>query len=95
MRNQEIANILYEIGYLLEEQETAFKPSVYHRAGIVLENLSQDIELIYKKGGVKALEKIPGIGESIAKKIEEYLKTGTIQYYEELCRSIKQQSQDN
>jgi len=30
------------------------------------------------------LKKIPGVGESIAAKIEEYLKTGKIKYYEQL-----------
>ncbi|MCJ7787017.1 DNA polymerase/3'-5' exonuclease PolX, partial [Patescibacteria group bacterium] len=39
---------------------------------------------IYKKGGIKALKDIPGIGESIAEKIEEYLKKGKIKYYQEL-----------
>jgi len=46
--------------------------------------LTEDVSLIYKKGGLKALEKIPGVGKSIAQKIEEYLKRGKIKHYEEL-----------
>jgi DNA polymerase (family 10) len=48
-----------------------------------LEGLEKDVEEIYKKEGFEGLRKIPGVGESIAKKIEEYLKTGKIQYYED------------
>jgi len=47
-----------------------------------LETLEKDIEEIYKDGGRKALLVIPGIGESMADKIEEYLKTGKIKYWE-------------
>jgi len=83
MTNQELANIFYEIAYFLEMEGIPFKPYAYEKAAIVLENLEQDVKDIYKKGGINALKAIPGIGESIAKKIEEYLKTGKIKYYEE------------
>ncbi len=81
MMNQEIANILYEIGYLLETEKVAFKPQAYEKAAIVLENMEQSVKDIYKKRGTKSLVTIPGIGKSIAQKIEEYLKTGKIEYY--------------
>ena len=84
MKNQEIANILYEIAGYLEMEGVAFKPYAYQKAAITLETLEKDIEEIYKEGGREALEKIPGVGKSIAEKIEEYLKTGKIKYYEEL-----------
>jgi DNA polymerase (family 10) len=79
MINQEIANILYEIGYLLEIEGIAFKPQAYEKAAIVLEGLGKNIAEIYKAGGTKALIIIPGIGKGIAKKIEEYLITGKIE----------------
>ena len=84
MKNQEIAKIFYEIADYLEMEGVAFKPYAYQKAAITLETLEEDVEEIYKKGGLKALEEIPGVGESIALKIEEYLKTGKIKYYEEL-----------
>jgi DNA polymerase IV (family X) len=37
---------------------------------------------------LKALEKIPGVGASIAKKIEEYILKGRIGYYEGLKRQL-------
>ncbi len=83
MKNQAIAKIFYEIADFLEMEGVAFKPYAYQKAALTLETLEQDVENIYKKGGIKALEEIPGIGKSIAEKIEEYLKTGRIKYYEQ------------
>jgi DNA polymerase (family 10) len=76
MKNQELAKIFYEIADYLKMDEVAFKPFAYERAAITLETLEEDVLSIYKKGGIKALEEIPGVGKSIAEKIEEYLKTG-------------------
>jgi DNA polymerase (family 10) len=84
MKNQEIAKILYEIGHFLEMAEIRFKPFAYQKAAIVLDDMTKDIEAIYKQGGQKALEEIPGVGKNIAKKIVEYIETGKIQYYEKL-----------
>jgi DNA polymerase (family 10) len=84
MKNQEIANIFYEIADFLEMEGIQFKPYAYQKAAITLETLEKDVQDIYKEGGRKALEKIPGVGKSIAEKIEEYLKTGKIKYYEDL-----------
>ena len=86
MKNQEIAKILKEIAEMLEINSVAFKPKAYRKAAESIENLKEDISSIYKigGGGVKALENVPGVGKSIAKKIEEYLKKGKIKYYEEL-----------
>jgi len=84
MKNQELAKIFYEIAAYLEMEGVAFKPYAYEKAALTLETLEEDIEEIYKKGGLPALEKIPGVGKSIAEKIEEYLKKGKIKYYREL-----------
>jgi len=83
MKNQEIAKIFYEIAYFLEMENVKFKPFAYEKAALTLEGLEKDVEEIYKKEGFEGLKKIPGVGESIAKKIEEYLKTGKIKYYED------------
>lgn len=88
MINQELANIFYEIGYFLEMEEAAFRPQAYEKAAIVLENTEESVIDIYNKGGFKALVAMPGIGESIARKIEEYLKTGKIQYYEKWKKKV-------
>jgi len=84
MKNQEIANIFYEIADFLEMEGVQFKPYAYQKAAITLENLEKDVQDYYKEGGREALEKIPGVGKSIAEKIEEYLKTGKIKHYQDL-----------
>ncbi len=84
MRNQEIAKIFYEIANYLEMEEVAFRPYAYKRVANTLGALEENVEDIYKQGGLKGLKEIPGVGENIALKIEEYLKTGRIKYYEKL-----------
>lgn len=59
-----------------------FKPQAYEKAAVAVEAMEEDVENVYKKGGLKSLEEISGIGKSIAEKIAEYLKTGKIKYYE-------------
>ncbi|OPX20679.1 MAG: DNA polymerase III [Desulfobacca sp. 4484_104] len=88
MKNQEIARIFNELAEYLEMEGVAFKPYAYQKAALTLENLKDDVAAIYQQGGLKALKKIPGVGESMALKIEEYLKTGKIQYYEEFKQRL-------
>ena len=85
MKNLEIARILNNIADILEIQEVPFKPRAYRNAARAIESLSEDIEELYKRG---ELEKIPGVGEHIAKKIEEIIKTGKLKYYEKRLQII-------
>jgi len=82
--NQKIAKIFYEIAELLEIKGVAFKPAAYRKAAKALEGLEIDVSSIYKKAGLLGLKEIPSVGESIAKKIEEYLKRGKIEYHQKL-----------
>jgi len=84
MKNQEIAQILFEIGDLLDLQEVPFKPEAYKKAAIAIDLLEENIDLIYQKEGIKGLERIGGVGKSIALSIEEYLKTNKIAFYKQL-----------
>ncbi len=86
MKNLEIAKILYAMADILELQEVQFKPRAYRNAARAIETLSEDIEETYKKN---KLQEIPGVGESIAEKIEEYIKTGKISAYEKLKKEVK------
>lgn len=82
--NDEIAKVLHEIGEYLDMQGVAFKPRAYKKAAETIESLQDEVTDIYKKGGLPAVKKIPGVGISIAEKIEELLKTGRLKYYEQL-----------
>ena len=86
--NKNLAKIFRTIADYLKMRSTPFKPAAYVKAAIAMEDLGEDVKIIYKKGGVKSLEKISGIGKSIALKIEEYIKTGKIKYYEDLKKKI-------
>ncbi|MBL7156288.1 MAG: DNA polymerase/3'-5' exonuclease PolX [Candidatus Pacebacteria bacterium] len=86
--NKELAKIFYEIADFLRMGKIDFRPKAYENAGDSLSILEKDVSLIYKQQGLKGLDEIPGVGESIAKKIEEYLKTGKMKYYQRLKRKI-------
>jgi len=88
MINSILAKIFYEIALYLEMEDVPFKPQAYESAAMALEGLSEDVVEIYKRGGEKAIEKIPGVGKSIAEKIIEYIKTGKIKYYEDFKKKI-------
>ncbi|MCZ7392937.1 MAG: DNA polymerase/3'-5' exonuclease PolX [Candidatus Methanoperedens sp.] len=86
MRNAEVAQLLYNISELLEiKGEITFKIRAYAKAARAIEGLTEDIEKIAQE---KRLKEIPGVGESIAEKIEEYLSAGKLEFYEELKKQV-------
>ena len=89
MINRDLAKIFYELADYLEMEGVAFKPYAYQKAAIAVESLKESVKDIYQRGGVNALKEIPGVGEGIAKKIEEYLKTGKIKEYEKFKRKFR------
>jgi len=81
MKNFQLAKIFSEMALLLEMEDVQFKPKAYQKASQAIGVLPTDIEKIYQEG---RLEQISGIGKGIAKKIEEFIKTGRIKEYEKL-----------
>jgi DNA polymerase (family X) len=88
VRNWEVERILNNIALFLEMDDVPFKPRAYEKAARSIEALEEDIEDIYKGRGIKALEDIPSIGKGIAEKIEELIKTGRLEYYENLKKKV-------
>lgn len=88
MVNKELAKIFNEISLYMKMEDIPFKPQAYQKAAIVIRMLSEDIGEMYRIGGEKAIENIPWIGKSIAKKIIEHLKTGKIRYYEKYKKKM-------
>lgn len=84
MTNQKIADIFEEMGIILDMMGVQWKPRAYEKAANEIRALSEDLEEIYKRGGIKALNEIPSIGVAFAKKIEEFIKIGRIKEYEKL-----------
>ena len=86
MKNYEVASLLRNIAQLLEiKEEMVFKIRAYEKAALVIENLDEDIEEVWKKG---KLDDIPGVGEALTKKISEFLETGKLEYYEKLKKAV-------
>ncbi|MEO0084917.1 MAG: DNA polymerase/3'-5' exonuclease PolX [candidate division WOR-3 bacterium] len=86
MRNKEIAKIFDQIADALEfKGEQVFRVLAYRKAARIIEELTEDIEVLNRDGRLK---EIPGIGEGIAKKIDEYLKTGKMKKYQEALAGI-------
>ena len=90
-KNEEVANILYEIADLLELKGIQFKPQAYRNAARNIKSLSESIENLYLN---EELRGIPGVGESIASKIKELLETGKLQYLEDLRKEFPNHLQD-
>ncbi|UCD54619.1 MAG: DNA polymerase/3'-5' exonuclease PolX [Candidatus Omnitrophota bacterium] len=86
MKNKEIAEIFNNIADILEiKDENPFRIRAYRKAAQNIESLSKDIETVARK---KKLTDIPGIGEDLAGKIEEYISKGKIKIYQDLKRSV-------
>ncbi|MDH3365706.1 MAG: DNA polymerase/3'-5' exonuclease PolX [Thermoplasmata archaeon] len=81
MRNEDVAAVFYEIADILELQGIAFKPQAYRRAASAIEQLDVEIASAVASGTHR---EIPGVGEAIAKKIEELVRTGSLDYLERL-----------
>jgi DNA polymerase (family 10) len=100
--NAEIANILRKISFLLQmdlssasqpgrntdDPRLSFKNRAYSKAADQIESLSIDIGTLYKHEGIDGLLKVPSIGKAIASKIEEFIKTGEIQYYSRMSSKL-------
>lgn len=78
MDNSEVARILYEIADILELQGVKFKPQAYRKAARSIESLEESIETY------DDYTAISGVGEAIAKKIDEIVRTGRLEYLEKL-----------
>jgi DNA polymerase (family 10) len=82
LSNAEIARTLKEIRTLMEfAGEPFFKFMAYERAAETLENAAPARQLIASG----ELTKLPGIGKTIAARIEELVTTGRIAYRDELA----------
>lgn len=90
MTNKEIGKIFYQIAKILElrNEKDRFRIVAYERAAQTIENYPEEVGDIYRKGGIEALNDIPGVGESIAEKIEELLKTNKLKYLEEIKKDL-------
>ncbi len=91
MNNREIAQQFSEIADMLEildNPKDQFRVVAYHNASRNIDMLSSELDELYRRQGLEGLKSIPGIGESIAEKIEELVNTGQIKYHQELANRV-------
>lgn len=79
--NKDIADRLREMSLCYEMDEVPFKPAAYERAADAVADAPSEAAALYAEGGRKALKTIPGVGEGIARHIEEMLAKGTFPEY--------------
>ena len=80
--NRQVATIFRSIAEQLAAQRAnPYRVRAYRKGADSIEALEEDIADVASR---QALEDIDGIGRDLADKIEEFLRTGTIQAYETL-----------
>ena len=83
--NVEIAQRLKEVARLLEEQgANPFRVQAYRHAAEVLLRVHRSAAQILQEEGIEGLQKLPGIGESLARAIRDLVATGRLPMLERL-----------
>jgi DNA polymerase (family 10) len=86
MRNLEVSFIFNQIADLLEIQgANPFRVRAYRRAAANIEGLADNIETLAAN---ETLRNVPGIGEDLANKIDEYIRIGRIEFHEQLKQDV-------
>jgi DNA polymerase (family X) len=86
VRNHDVAELLDKMAQASEAAgEDRFKVIAYRRASTVIRNMEQDVEDVWKRG---QLEEIKYVGSAIAKKIDEYLRTGKLEALEKMEKRV-------
>lgn len=87
--NLEIARVFFSVSeYLALLGANSFRIRAYSRAAQALEAHHAEVFELYQKGGTKALETLPGIGEDLALSIEELLRTGELEFLKSLEKKV-------
>jgi len=88
MTKNEIADVLTEIGTLLElKGENPFKTRAYLAGARVLESIEQgELDTLIRE---ERLKTVKGIGDALAQKIGELHATGRLEFFEKLKASIE------
>jgi len=77
--NEDIAGRLDEVARIYTDQGASpFRAHAYHHAADVLRGLPRPVSEIYAEEGLPGLDKLPGVGASIARSIRELLVHGKL-----------------
>lgn len=85
LSNEEIASRLDEVADLLEAHSAnIYRIRAYRSAASLLRGMAVPVEQLLKSQGIEGLEKLPGIGQSLAHAIEQLAVTGRLGLLERL-----------
>jgi len=85
MRNQAVAEIFNDIADILEiKGDNPFRIRAYRRAAQNIDSFARDVA----ETSPEELQKIPGIGSDLAAKVQEYVQTGSLEFYDELKKEV-------
>ena len=77
--NALVANRLDEVAQILDQQgANVFRVGAYRRAAAMLRGLREPIDQLVKSEGLEGLEKLPGVGETLARFIHQLVMTGRL-----------------
>jgi len=86
MRNQQVAEIFAAMADMLAIQGKNYhRIMAYRRAAENVATLGQPLEEVWRAG---ELESIPGVGKTLAAKIDELMRTGRLGAYEKLQAQV-------
>jgi len=84
--NRQVADLFYQIADLVAiKGEVIYRVLAYRKAADSIAHLGRDINQVWQEG---KLQEIPGVGQAIADKIEELLRTGRMSFYEKLTAEV-------
>ena len=90
--NLQLATLFRSMADLLASRRAnPYRVRAYRRAADALLALDEDVAAIADRHGLKEID---GIGTDLAKKIDEFLATGTVRAYEELKTPLPPEVQD-
>jgi DNA polymerase (family X) len=88
LTNAEIAAIFTDIAEMLKlKKDNVFKIRAYQKVARAINELNVPVTQLVSEN---QLDKIPGAGEAISKKITELITTGRLAYYEKLKAEVAQ-----
>ncbi len=83
--NLQVASRFEEVARLLEEQRAnPHRVASYRRAAAMLRGLRTPLSEIFEQGGLEALKELPTIGDTLARAIQQMLRTGRLGMLERL-----------
>ena len=86
MKNREVAELFEKVANMLAIRgDSIHRILAYRRAAESISELGRDINQVYAAG---ELTDLPGIGQTLADKIEEMLTTGKLEFFERLAQEI-------